>query len=430
MEDEKMKLISLGAGEEVGRSAFVLEEGHKNVLLDYGLKIHSNTMKNEEDTFPIPFANFNIKPNLTLISHSHLDHIGYLPSLFKKGDMQWYATPPTVDIGEVLWNDTMKLAKMQNKRIPFTNSLVEKAKMHWHPIVYNQEVYNQGIKFSFHDAGHILGSSSIRMDFGNKKVIYSGDYKGSETALHAPLKHPGESDIVITEGTYWEKDHQPRKEAEMMLMDHIHETLDNGGNVLIPAFAIGRTQEMITIIKKYDKNIPVYVDGMGKQITKIYDKYPNYLKDFESFASAVDQCKLVEGSRARKKASNQGNVIVSTAGMLEGGPALQYINQMPPNSKIILTGFQVEGSNGRYLLDDGKIKNEMGTGFLNVDIEVEYIDFSAHAGKSELIDFVKRTNAQKVVVVHSDHAKEFAQNLKDEEGMDAVSIKSGEMMEI
>jgi putative mRNA 3-end processing factor len=301
--------------------------------------------------------------------------------------------------------------------------------MHWHPILYNQEVYNQGIKFSFHDAGHILGSSTIRMDFGEKKVIYSGDYKGSATALHEPLKHPGEADVVITEGTYSLKDHQPRREAEQMLMDHIHETLDNGGNVLIPAFAIGRTQEMITIIKRYDKNIPVYVDGMGKQITKIYDKYPNYLRDFESFASAVDQCKIVENGRMRKKASNQGNVIVSTAGMMEGGPALQYLSQMPPNSKVILTGYQVEGTNGRYLLDDGKIKNDMGTGFLNVDIEVEYLDFSAHAGKSELVDFVKRANPQKVVVVHSDHAKEFAQSLKDEEGMDAVSIKTGEVIE-
>jgi putative mRNA 3-end processing factor len=423
-----MKLVSLGAGEEIGRSAFIISEEGKNVLLDYGLKVHDT--KSEENTFPVPFANYGLKPDIALISHSHLDHIGYVPSLFKSGEIEWYCTPPALDIGEVLWNDTMKLAKMQDRRMPFTMAQIDKAKMHWHPILYNQHIHSNGVEFSFHDAGHILGSASINLKMGKKRIVYSGDYKGSETALHEPFKSPGEADVVISEGTYWEQDHPPRKEVERRLMDIIYETRDNGGTVLLPAFAIGRTQEILTIIKRYDKNIPVFVDGMGKEITKTYDKYPNYLRNFKEFSKAVDMCTFVQGQRDRSKAAAPGNVIVSTAGMLEGGPALGYLNELPPNSKIVLSGYQVEGSNGRYLLDDGKIKDQHGTGFLSVDIDVEYVDFSAHAGRSEIIRFIKGTNAQKVVIVHSDYAKELASELKDEEGFDSVSIKTGEVMEL
>jgi putative mRNA 3-end processing factor len=423
-----MKLISLGAGGEVGRSAFILSAEGKNILIDYGLKIHG--AKHEENIFPLPFANFGVKPDLALISHSHLDHIGYLPSLFKNIELPWYCTPPALDIGEVLWNDTMKLAKIQNKRMPFTTAQIVKAKDHWRPALYHQHIHAPGVEFSFHDASHILGSAMIKMKTGGKTVLYTGDYKGSETEMHAPLKHPGEADIVISEGTYWKGDHPLRKDVERTLMDHIYETRDNGGTVLLPAFAIGRTQELATLIKRYDKDITVYIDGMGKDISRIYDKYPNYIKDYKAFSSAIEQCIVVSGKHDRDKAAAPGNVIVSTAGMMEGGPALGYLNQLPPNSKVILTGYQVEGSNGRYLLDDGRIKDSTGTGFLTVDIDVEFIDFSAHAGRSEIIDVIKKANPEKVVMVHSDFAKEFAQLLKDEHGLNADAIMTGEAKEL
>ncbi len=415
-----MRITSLGAGGEVGRSAFLLEEEGKRVLFDYGIKIFG---KDSKPRYPLPFTN---PPNIALISHAHLDHIGHLPSLYKSSKIPWYSTPPTVDIAEVLWKDTIKLAKLKFQEQPFTQSNIEKAKFHWHPALYNQKITYDGLSFSFYDAGHIMGSASILVELKGKRILYSGDYKDSPTQLHKGLKHPGEVDVLLTEATYWNKDHPTRKEAEKQLIDTIRDIVESGGTAIIAAFALGRTQELIQVVRSYIKDIPVYVDGMGKQITKIYLKYPGYIRDFMKFKESVESVRMVESGKDRKKAIKEGNIIITTAGMLEGGPVLNYILNAPSNSGIILTGYQVEGTNGRRLLDEGKLIVDEYE--LSVDLPVTFIDFSAHAGRSEIISYVKRANPEIVIVEHVDDGDEFAEELKNL-GFNALPIKTGQTFE-
>ncbi len=417
-----MKITSLGAGQEVGRSAFVINIDGKNILFDYGVKIFDKTNLPQ---YPLSFS----QPiDLTLISHAHLDHIGHLPALYKEHrNMEWISTPPTIDIGEVLWKDAIKLAKIKRKEIPYTHKTIEKAKINWHPALYNQVIEKKGLNIQFYDAGHILGSASISVESGNTRIIYSGDYKGSPTELHTGLEHPGEADVLLTEATYWDKEHPKRKDAEMKLIESIKEIHDNGGIALIAAFALGRTQEIAKIVTKYT-NYPVFIDGMGKEITKIYLKYPGYLKDFIDFKNNVEKAHIIMSNKDRKRALNTDNaVIITTAGMLEGGPILYYVQNTRPNSGIILTGYQVEGSNGRLLLDEGKLRIDEHT--LNIDMPVYHIDFSAHAGRSELLYYVKKANPEHVIVEHVDGGNEFVNELKNL-GFNAIAIKTGQTLKI
>ncbi len=413
-----MKIKSLGAGNEVGRSGFVIEEKQR-ILLDYGIKAFTRERRSE---YPLDPGHIDT----AIISHSHLDHVGYVPALFKKRKVEWYSTPPTYEVGEVLWHDSIKLAKIRNEELPFTGFEIKKAYKSWNPIIYNveQEVGNFHIKM--YDAGHIIGSAMVEIMLKERKILYTGDYKLEDTEMHKGAKIRG-TDVLITEATYWNRNHPPRKELEKKLIEEIKETYEEGGTTLLPAFALGRTQELIKVVRKYIKDIPVYIDGMGKKITRIYLKYPGFFREFDKFRKAVRNVNMVETIKQREKALKEPSIIISTAGMLEGGPALYYISRLNPQSKIILTGYCVEGTNGRKLLEESII--DLDGYKLHIDLPVKYLDFSAHAGRDEVLEFIKESNAEEIIIVHSDGAVEFAEELK-ENGFNAKGIKVGEEIEL
>ncbi len=413
-----MKLTSLGAGNEVGRSAFVVEDKSR-ILLDYGVKIFT---RGNPPQYPLNPG----KIDAAIISHAHLDHIGYLPALYKERKVPWYSTPITYDIGEVMWYDSIKIAKINNEKVPFNGYDIKKAYKNWNPLVYGMEDEIKEFVVKFYDASHIAGSAMIELYNKEKRILYTGDLKMSPTEMHSGAKEV-ETDVLIIEGTYYYKDHPPRKEVEKQLMEEIKETIEEGGSVLLPSFALGRTQELLKVVRKYDKDVPVYIDGMGKRITKIYLKFPGYYSDFKGFEKAVQSVKFVETPKQREKALREPSVIISTAGMLEGGPALYYITRLNPKSKIILTGYCVEGTNGRNLLEKQEI--EVDGYKLAVDIPVKFIDFSAHCGREEVIRFAEKSNAEKIIIVHSDNGKGFGEELK-EKGFDAYGITTGETIEI
>lgn len=178
----------------------------------------------------------------------------------------------------------------------------------------------------------------------------------------------------------------------------MRETLERGGHAIIASFAVGRTQELISIIRRRLKDVPVYVDGMGRAITKIYLKYPGFVRNYSSFARDVKSVHMIQHARERKKALKEPSIIITTAGMLDGGPVLWYIMNAKPESKIILTGYQAEGTNGRRLLEKKEIVVD---GYpLSVDMDVVHVDLSAHAGKSEVIEYMKAANPEVVYLVH------------------------------
>lgn len=403
----------LGASREVGRSAFLVSTD-KKIMVDYGIKIFDKTGKPQ---FPLESAN----PDFAIISHAHLDHSGCVPSLYKKSKIRWYATPPTRDICEVLWQDSMKI---MGDELPYRTQHFKKALKYWSPLLYKHPIKTGETKIELYDAGHISGAAMIGVEYQKKRILYSGDFKGEETHLHKGAKPVEDVDVLVMETTYAIRDHPPRKETETRLMQEIYETLDEGGNALLPAFALGRTQELISLIRSYDKDIPVFVDGMGRELTRIYMKYPQYIKDAKKFRRAVRSVNIVQGIPDKKKASRTPSVIIAGAGMLNGGAILNYLYHANNKSKIIFTGYCIEGTNGWLLLNKGYIMKDEAE--LYVDLPVEYLDLSAHAGRKDIMKFIKKSNPEKIILVHGDKPQEFGEKLREEHGYDAIAPMPGE----
>ncbi len=404
----------LGASREVGRSAFMLHTD-RNIMLDYGIKIFDESGSAK---FPLETP---LKPDMMVLSHAHLDHSGCVPALYTGSRTRWYATPPTKDICEVLWMDSMKI---MGAGLPYRLGHFKKAQKYWTPMLYNKPIAIGETNVELFDAGHISGAAMVGVDYMGKSFFYTGDFKCENTFMHKGAGFVEGVDVLMIESTYATREHPPRPEAEKRFMESVYETLESGGNVLLPAFALGRTQELITLLRHYDREIPVYVDGMGREITRIYMQHPRYIRDADSFRKAVRSVNMVQSLNDRRDALREPSVVISTAGMLNGGPMLNYIFNANSESKIIFTGFCVEGTNGWMLQNNGTImKDEQELG---VDLPVEYLDLSAHAGRSDLLEFIKRANPEKVLLVHGDKPEDFAFELESEHGFSALAPLPGE----
>lgn len=411
-----VSLDCLGASGEVGRSAFMLHTD-KKILLDYGVKIFDETGRPK-------FPTEDIRPDLAIITHAHLDHSGFVPALYKHSKIRWFATPPTEEICEILWKDSMKI---MGKELPYQLDHFKRALSHWSPITNGQTQTFGKTKITPHDAGHIAGASMIAAEYEDKKIVYTGDFKTGDTQLHKGAKPIKDVDLLIMESTYANREHPDRNEAEQQINREIRETVEDGGTVLFPAFSLGRTQELIAMIRRYNQDVPIFLDGMGRTITNLYLKYGKYVRDIHFFKKAVSSVRFIEDMGDRKEAARTPGVIVTSAGMMMGGPILNYLFNVNNRSKVIFTGYNVEGTNGWTLLNKGFITKDEQQ--LTVDLPVEYMDLSAHAGRSELLGFIREANPEKIVLVHGDKPEEFAEELKAA-GYNAVAPKLGDKIAI
>ncbi len=408
----------LGASGEVGRSAFLVQTD-KSIMVDYGVKLFD---KSGKPRFP---EKSEVDPELAVISHAHLDHSGCLPMLYKNNKIRWYATPPTKDICEVLWSDSMKIMAEES---PYGGAEYKKALKYWSPMLYRKTMHTGDTRITLHDAGHIAGAAMIEIEHSDRKLLYTGDFKGEGTYMHKGARTIGDVDYLIIESTYANREHPDRRQSEKELMAEIRETLAKGGNVLLPSFALGRTQELISLIRSHDRNIPVFVDGMGREITKRYIMHPRYIRDVHEFRAHVRSVSIVASPADRRMVTSRPSVIISSAGMLSGGPALGYLFNMNSRSKVIFTGYCVEETNGWKLLNHGYItKDEQD---LHVDLPVGYIDLSAHAGRTDLLKFIEKADPEKIICVHGDRTEEFANELRVDFGYDAVAPRTGELIEL
>ena len=412
-----MHLEVLGAAREVGRSAFVLETDTR-ILLDYGVKLFSPP--NNEPAFPPLPTNINH----VIISHAHLDHSGYIPNLYTFYDkIKWYSTPPTFDLYKVLEKDSMKL---MGKRLPYGGVHFHKSLKNFSPVEYH-EVFQLGkTEVEFFDAGHILGSAGVVMEYNGRRICYTGDFKLEETRMHKGGETVKDIDVLIMESTYAFREHPNRKDLERVLIEKTKDTIYAGGTVLFPAFAVGRSQEIVSILTDVS-DFDVYLDGMAKEISTIYTRYSEYLRAPSVFREKLKKITFVHHQSKREKIAKMPAAIVSTAGMLQGGPALFYLLNLQPGSRIIFTGYNVEGTNGWRLLNEGKL--EIDGHLLEVDLPVEYLDFSAHAGRSDLYKFIDKANPEKIIVIHGDETERFAEELRGK-GYDAVAPKIGDRIEL
>ncbi len=419
-----MQLSFLGAAREVGRSGVLLETKKSKVLFDYGVK-----MSDEESPYPkypLPVHGFI---DAVLLSHAHLDHSGAIPNLFQAAEPRVLTPTATVPIMQLLLQDSIKIAKLKKQPI-YTPSQLKRMLRNTDGISYGKEYFAApDISVTARDAGHILGASSLEVNADGKKILYSGDFKLEETRLHKGAKPPRAVDALVVEATYGDRSHPPRKELENEFIGAIREVTENGGSVLLPCFAVGRTQEIITMLYAHKINAPVYMDGMSRKVSEIYMDFPELIRDYDEFYEAMKWANWIVSPAQRDEVFNEPSVVVSTAGMLSGGPAVRYIQDIAnvDHSAVFFTGFQVPGTPGRRLLDEGKF--EADDRQLNCSgLDIRHFDFSAHAGKEGLHKFIKAADPPVLFVNHGEEeqCEALRQWAEDELGCYSFAPKLGE----
>jgi putative mRNA 3-end processing factor len=414
-----LELRFLGACREVGKSCIAVETDDLRIALDCGIKVHDH---NE------PPALEHFEFDACILTHSHLDHSGSLPVLYKHRYIPTFCTFPTVPITTLLLEDSEKIAQLKGHQLPYKRSDVSKLYRKFTPIPYRTSYeFFDSSKFEFYDAGHIPGSAGVlfesKTNGKKKRVFYTGDFNYSDTKLLGKAKLPeGKVDALVIESTYAFREHPARKELERKFCESVRECLEDDCIALVPAFAVGRSQELLLVLHSLlqGKN-KVFLDGMGKKVSELLHDYPSYVANYDSFADCLSKTFFVENSAGRRRACEKPGVIVTTSGMLDGGPVLNYLRVLEQSGKgkVFLTGFQVAGTNGRALMEgkdlfiDGKKQR--------ITLPVESFDFSAHSGAKELREAIKKIDPGKIYCVHGDDCEGFAKELREKEGFDAVA---------
>ncbi|MCD6479032.1 MAG: MBL fold metallo-hydrolase [Candidatus Diapherotrites archaeon] len=419
------KIIGMGACREVGRSSFLLDAGDK-ILLDRGIKLTPERVE-----YPLPV---NTRLDAVIISHAHLDHSGDLPRLFTKNTPVAYMTPATLDLAEMLWHDSLKIAGIEGTDAKFSKVDIRRTRKYTFPVSYRAELeITEKVTMQFFDAGHIVGSAITKLSFDDVSLVYTGDFKVEETRLlnKADIKI-GEADYVIIESTYGDKDHPNRRKVEREFVEACLDVVENRGFAIVPAFAVGRSHEIVDILAEYGVKHPIYLDGMAQKAANITLKYPNYLKDAKTLKRALRKAHWIRNERERKRALKEPAIIVTTAGMCDGGPVLNYIKRLHNDEKsaIFLTGYQVEGTQGRRLLEEGVITID-GKEY-RPKCTVRKFDFSAHPGQSEMLRALRKWNPQEVFLVHGEPEKvrAFQNKIKEELGIDAHPLEFGKTVKV
>jgi putative mRNA 3-end processing factor len=406
-----MDIQFLGGAREVGRSAVLVND---SLLLDYGMKTGN----------PPAFPVGSIDPDAVVVSHGHLDHVGSLPTLLS-GDarppIHW--TPPTRELAFTLARDTLKLHG-GTYDCPFTEEEVKRMTEVSTFHSYRETFEAAGHEITLYNAGHIPGSAHVLVDDGETRLLYTGDFHTDDQRLVAGTTARPDADVVICESTYFDVEHTDREIVEERFTESVRTTIWEGGTVIVPVFAIGRTQELLQVCAAHD--IDCYVDGMGKQVTQSVRQYPDFLRDPEALQRAKSNARFVTGRDGqRTRIAAQNTVILTTAGMLTGGPAMTYIPEIRSNpvNKIAMTGHQVEGTPGRELLETGRA--EIDGRVMPVSAQVESYDFSAHADSDGLLDFLESYRDATVLINHGDRCADFAEDLQE----DAYDARAPELSE-
>jgi putative mRNA 3-end processing factor len=420
-----MKISILGAGKEVGRSAFLVTCENTNILLDYGVLLK------REPSFPLHVRPKDI--NAVVLSHAHLDHSGYIPSLFLSSstDISVLGTLPTFELSQLLIEDMIKISGLY---LPFEYLDLINMINHCKSLQYKEKHSVGDVDITLHESGHVIGGASIMMEYQGKRIFYTGDIntRGSKLLKPADLDLPN-VDLLIIESTYSQTEQMPREESEKRLLDFAYEVVDRGGTLFIPAFSVERAQEIACVLKTHQFKHKVAMDGMALKVNEIMLKYTSYLRDPEIFKKAVLEAEWVHGWQRRKQLVREPGVIISPAGMLVGGTAVFYLQEIAkdPKNGVALVSYQGEGTPGRALLDkkivtyDGKMRKCLA--------EVNRFEFSGHNSRSELFEILDKIKGNpEVLAIHGDgnSCTRFAEEIQDKYGFNAKAPSQGDVIEI
>ena len=459
-----MKLMFLGADHEVTGSCHYIEACGKSILLDCGMEQGRDTYENQE----IPVAAGRI--DYVFLSHAHIDHSGLLPLLHKNGFQgQIYATETTTDLCRIMLLDSAHIQEFEaqwrnrkNKRAgkaPFEPLYTTEDAMavmeHFVPCDYMKEIeVCEGVKIRFTDVGHLLGSSSIEIwlteNGVSKKIVFSGDIGNiNQPIIHDP-RYTTEADFVIMESTYGDRYHTAPPDYVAELAGQIQQTFDRGGNLVIPSFAVGRTQEMLYFIREIKERrlvhghdgFKVYVDSpLAIEATRVFAE--NYLDCYDTAAMALVQkginpltfqgleVAVTPDDSMAINFDKSPKVIISASGMCEAGRIRHHLkhNLWRPECTILFVGYQAIGTLGRNIIEGEKEVRLFGeTITVNAHIE-ELAGVSGHADKKGLLNWVNHfeKKPERVFVVHGEDlvCEDFTKCLKEEYGYNALAPYSG-----
>ncbi len=433
--NEWVRVSVLGAGRQVGRSCFLVQTPESRILLDCGIDVAAN----EKDAYPFLDApEFDLKElDAVIISHSHLDHCGFVPYLFKYGYRgPIYCTKPTRDVAALLLLDYVKIMRSENKKPLFGQDEIKEMVKHTITLEYEEVTdITPDFRITLYNAGHVLGSSMVHMHIGNglHNFLYTGDMKFGKTQLLNPASTVfPRLETVMMESTYGGKDDvlPNRAEAEMALQEIIQKTMERRGKVLIPVLGVGRAQEVLVILEKMQhegklpEDVQVIIDGMVWDVTAIHTTYPEYLnrdlkkmifhKDTNPFLSPL--FKRIGSQRERMKIIEETGpcVILATSGMLVGGPSVEYLRHLAdnPRNSLCFVCYQGAGSLGRRIQRGEReiIMTANGTNQEMVNIKMEVYTLSGltgHSGRNELMNFIQHCNPRpsKVILNHGENSK-------------------------
>jgi putative mRNA 3-end processing factor len=413
-----MKIECLGGCREVGRNAFLLN-GKEKLLLDYGLIVEGNEI-------PGPIK----KVDSIVLGHAHLDHCGSIPMLYRKFKVPIYSTIATFDQADMLLKDSLKIARIKEFTKHFGQSDIDKMDKNQVRVTYGQRLESENFSMDIFDAGHIPGSAAPLLEIDKKRILYASDFNVNPTRLLNGAKIDVKNiDALIIESTYSNRNHPDRKETEKKFFETVEGTIANGGVAVIPSFAVARSAEILMILDSFKANFPIYLDGMAKQATQVALNYPELIRDPNALRKAVEDVKPIYSNDERKKIIKEPCAIVTSSGLLDGGPSVYYIKYLYNNieSSIVFTGFLIPRTSARYLVDTGRFVTE-GID-LKIKMGIHQYDFSAHSGRDNLFDFVKKIKPEKVLCIHGDNCERFATELRSR-GFEAIAPKMGDIIEV
>jgi KH/beta-lactamase-domain protein len=433
-EDEWVRITTLGCCREVGRASFILSTPETRILIDCGDK------PGAEDEVPYLQVEEALGAgantiDAVVLTHAHLDHSAFIPLLFKYGyDGPIYCTEPTRDLMGLLTLDYLDVAAKEGRAPPYESEMVREAIKHAIPLEYGDVTdVAPDVKLTFHNAGHILGSAISHFHIGDGlyNVAFSGDIHYRDTRLfNGAVNDFPRVETLVLESTYGGRnDYQTDQEdAERKLKHVIKNTYDRGGKVLIPSFAVGRSQELMLVLEEAMRSgdiptMPIHLDGMIWEATAIHTTYPEYLRDdlrdriFHDDANPflAEQFNHIDAGEEEREevAGGEPCIILSTSGMVTGGPIMSWLRHVggQPDNTLVFVGYQAQGTLGRRIQNgwDEIPFNDRGSSgrrdTLQLEMDVETVDgFSGHADRQGLMDFVRTMNPrpEKVLCVHGD----------------------------
>lgn len=463
-----MKLTFIGADHEVTGSCHYLQAAGKHMLVDYGMEQGGNIYENAE--LPIPFSDVDY----IFITHAHIDHTGLLPLLYAKGFQgQIFATQATCDLCNIMLKDSAHIQEMEaewkNRKarragkpeVPALYTVDDAAGVltHFVPCRYGDTLtLCEGIKIRFTDVGHLLGSSSVEVwvteENVTKKIVFSGDIGNKNKPLIKDPSYVEEADYVVMECTYGDRSHDRTHEHIGEFASILQETLDRGGNLVIPAFAVGRTQEILYFLRKIKEEklitghdgFEVYVDSpLAVEATHVFNKNISECFDEEAMDLVNRGINPITFPGLKLSISSDDSrainfdtkpkVIISAAGMCDAGRIRHHLkhNLWRPECTILFAGYQAVGTLGRSLVDGAQVVKLFGE-TIDVEAHIERLDgLSGHADREGLLTWLQafKKKPERVFMVHGDDevCTKFSTELRTEYGFSADAPFSGSVFD-